>query len=372
MHVEKDNKINFIGEFSDKELEKEFFQQDIESVVGYIKLIVLVLGVINTLFVIPDYFLVQDRNAFLLIVLYRIIFIISVFLLFISIKKIKNYKYLEHFVTVYEMVGFLLFLLVFYEYENPDYLIQCYGVMILILAVFMVPNRWINMIGVSLFIVITFNLFYFYYMENVNISEFYAGIVYSLLVLMLSSVFAYRNSRYKRIHYFDTKELIRLSTTDSLTGIYNRAKFNEEFKQYVCLSKKNNTSLSVIIIDFDDFKGINDTYGHLIGDYVLVECSNLIKKNIRESDIFARWGGEEFVLVLPDMDIKNAFELGERLRGKIENHEFDKELKITCSFGIAELSIDDDTRTILQKADQTLYAAKNSGKNKVMLYQPSL
>lgn len=362
--------INCLGEFADKNLEKEFFEHYMMDSIGYIKSILLVLCLLNTIFIIPDYFLVQNRYSFVLISIGRILFAALVLALFIFTKDIKNISALKNLITLYEISGEILFIFVLCEYENPDYLIQAYGVMILILSIFMVPNRWLNMIGVSLLIVVAFNVSYFYYIEKINTSELYAGVVYSMIVLMLSSVFAFRDSFYKRIHYFDTKELIRLSATDPLTGIYNRAKFNDELKQYVCCSRTHDTTLSLIIIDLDDFKKINDTYGHLSGDNIIVECTNIVRNNIRESDIFARWGGEEFVLLLPDMDIENSFEVGERIREKIENHIFSENIKMTCSFGIAELSIDDNTETILQKADKMLYAAKSSGKNTVMVYKP--
>lgn len=373
MNLKKSNRnINNLAEFCDGNLEKEFFQGDMQNAIGFIKSIVLILGILYTLFLIPDYFLVIDRNAFALIAMGRALFILLVFVFSIRIKFMKNFRDLEYWITSYEVISSILFIFIFYKYENPNYLIQAFGVMIIMLAIFMIPNHWINMIGVSLFLIVAFNALSFYYIKNLNISEFFAGIVYLSVVLILSSIFSFRNNCYKRIHYFDNKELIRLSITDPLTGIYNRAKFNDELKQNVWCSKKNNTPLSIMIIDFDDFKKINDTYGHLIGDNVIIECTSLIQKDIRDSDIFARWGGEEFVLILPNMDIVHSLEMGERLRKKIENCVFKDMVKLTCSFGVAQLSSDDDIESLLQKVDKMLYEAKSTGKNTVVAYQPFL
>lgn len=367
--IRSNKNINCFGELSDKDLEKEFFNQDMQNAVVYIKAIVLTLGILNTLFIIPDYFLVHDINSFAMIATGRILFVLMVFILFIRINNMKNFRVLEFWVTAYEVIVGMLFIFIYYSYEIPNYLIQAFGVMLIILAVFMVPNRWINMIGVSLFIIVGFNAVSIYYIPDIQMSEFSAGIVYLVVVLMLSSIFSFLNNCYKRIHYLDNKELMRLSITDPLTGIYNKGKFNDELKRHVLCSKRYDTPLSLVIIDFDNFKKINDVVGHLVGDKIIIEFANLIQKNIRESDIFARWGGEEFVLILPNMDIVHSLEMGERLREKVENFEFKEAVKLTCSFGIAELSSDDDIESLLQKADKMLYVAKSAGKNTVIAYQ---
>ncbi len=164
------------------------------------------------------------------------------------------------------------------------------------------------------------------------------------------------------------KELIRLSTTDPLTGVYNRAKFNQEFKRNIDYTKRYGTPLSLIIIDFDNFKRINDNYGHLAGDSVIVQFVEIVNKNIRTIDIFARWGGEEFVLLLPNTDLNQGMATAERLRCNIEKHVFAKADKITCSFGVAQYSNDDNMESLLHKADKMLYEVKSKGKNCVRGY----
>jgi len=358
--------INFIGEFKDNTEEKEFFEQDMRRAATNIKIIMLILGILNTVFIIPDYLLISNKNSFVLIAVGRIIFLSLVVLLFYRIKYMKKYRVLVYWITSYELFYVILFIFVFFQYEKPDYLIQAFGVMIIIIGIFMVINRLINMIAISVIIIASFNIMALYYIDGLKFSEFSAGLVYLIIVLILCVIIAFKDNYYKRINYITNKKLIELSNTDTLTGIYNRAKQNEELDRCINYSNRYNTDLSVVIIDFDDFKKVNDNYGHLTGDKLIIDFVKIVKNIIRKTDIFARWGGEEFVLILPNTDIDKAIEISERIRETVENNEFEKISKFTCSFGVAQLSGNDDSYSILNKADLMLYNAKNAGKNIVM------
>ena len=359
------NNINCLGEFSELALEKEFFQQDMQKAIRYIKPMVLMLGVLYTLFLIPDYFLISNKSTFISIAASRILFTLLIIELFIRIKDIKDFRLLSYWITAYEIISVLMFIFILYQYESPNYLIQAFGVMVIIIAVFMVPNRWLNMLVISLLVSISFISMSAYYLKNIKVSEFLAGVVYLGIVIILCSIIAFRNNYYKRIQYINSKELVRISTTDHLSGAYNRVKFDDELKHWVEYSKENDIPLSLMILDFDNFKKINDTYGHLIGDNVIIETAALIMDSIRETDIFARWGGEEFVLLLPNTNKAHAVDLTERLRKNIESYAFKEAGKATCSFGVAELSCNDDIKSLLQRVDKMLYRAKRAGKNSV-------
>ncbi len=164
------------------------------------------------------------------------------------------------------------------------------------------------------------------------------------------------------------KELEELASVDSLTGVYNRNKLREialyEFRKY----KRDKAPISLIMIDIDYFKKINDTYGHNVGDYALKSISSIVMENIRESDVFARWGGEEFVILTPKTNIENAEILAEKLRKKIANFEFDGIGTITCSFGVAEIQEGFELENLLENADKALYVAKRSGRNRTEMY----
>jgi diguanylate cyclase (GGDEF)-like protein len=121
------------------------------------------------------------------------------------------------------------------------------------------------------------------------------------------------------------------------------------------------------MIDIDHFKNVNDTYGHLVGDNVLINLARLVSENIRESDIFARWGGEEFILLLPNVDVSLAEKIVTELRLKIQLKEFEKVGYLTCSFGLTEYVRGDDINSITKRADDALYEAKESGRNRVCI-----
>lgn len=166
----------------------------------------------------------------------------------------------------------------------------------------------------------------------------------------------------------DKKRAEKLSITDSLTSIYNRIHLEESFKEELNRAKRYKTNFSVIMLDIDYFKEVNDTYGHDVGDDVLIDTVNILKQNIRATDILGRWGGEEFLIILPQTDILEAEQLAEKLRVAIYNHNFSKIGKKTCSFGVSEFKDDDDetSKNIVKRADNALYEAKNLGRNRVV------
>ncbi len=127
------------------------------------------------------------------------------------------------------------------------------------------------------------------------------------------------------------RKLEELSIKDDLTGLYNRRKMDQELEKCLYIWERYNRPFSIIIIDIDDFKKINDTYGHLIGDMVLEKISKIIRENIRKSDIASRWGGEEFLILLPETNLQNATLVAEAFRRKIEEANFGIDEKITVS-----------------------------------------
>lgn len=165
--------------------------------------------------------------------------------------------------------------------------------------------------------------------------------------------------------FSDISQLINQSTTDALTGIANRTHFNPLFEHSLYIAQRQETPLSLIFFDIDHFKSVNDTYGHLVGDNVLRHLANIVKNSLRKSDIFARWGGEEFIIILPNSSISSAANIAEVLRMKIENEEFAIVKHITCSFGVTQIQENEEGEKLLIRLDKLLYSAKNNGRNRV-------
>ncbi len=159
------------------------------------------------------------------------------------------------------------------------------------------------------------------------------------------------------------ENLRKLATIDQLTGIYNRYAFEKFFEKEINRAERYKTKFSIIMFDIDNFKNINDIYGHQIGDRVLKEIVKVVKKNIRKSDIFARWGGEEFMILVPIKNRTDAYKIAEKIRKKIEKHRFDGIKNITISIGVAFYKEGDSIKTVIRRADTALYQAKKSGKN---------
>lgn len=164
-----------------------------------------------------------------------------------------------------------------------------------------------------------------------------------------------------------SKKYEAMAATDSLTGLYNRGKFLEIFDSSFLTMKERGNSMSLVIADIDHFKMINDTYGHNSGDEVLVSIANEFQKRLRNIDVVCRWGGEEFVILLPATTIENGFDLAEKLRAHIEALGLHKEIKATVSFGVTQVYDYDDINSVVERADKALYEAKKSGRNMVKI-----
>lgn len=156
-----------------------------------------------------------------------------------------------------------------------------------------------------------------------------------------------------------------LATTDSLTGIANRREFSAILEKEIARSRRYGNKLSLLMYDIDHFKRVNDTYGHDAGDAVLQEMTELVKKDIRAVDTVARWGGEEFLVLAPQLDVVGAGSMAEKLRQEIASHDFSQVGRITISFGVVALEQGDDIRSLLKRVDDALYRAKERGRNRV-------
>lgn len=163
------------------------------------------------------------------------------------------------------------------------------------------------------------------------------------------------------------KELEHLATIDKLTGIYNRRKLDEYTISELERAKRYKEPFSLMIIDIDHFKRINDTFGHLVGDETLIALTTILTKNIRNSDILGRFGGEEFVILCPQTNTEAIFLLAEKLRICVEEYQFSKIEHITISIGIAQYNHENTKEELFEKADKALYEAKNSGRNRTVV-----
>lgn len=158
------------------------------------------------------------------------------------------------------------------------------------------------------------------------------------------------------------------SITDFLTGLYNRRYFHNRLKEIIVMAQRHLTPVTLIMMDLDHFKHINDTFGHDVGDTVLKQTSKIIKNSLRGSDIAARYGGEEFCIMLPNTSLQGAGLLAERIRENVKAYEFktkQSSFNVTVSLGVTLIDINGNPDEVLSKADEALYCSKNNGRDQV-------
>jgi len=212
-------------------------------------------------------------------------------------------------------------------------------------------------ISMSCFITVFLNIIHTVYALKIDITAVsfiipvFAGLMFGLLLAYIKVL---------------SEKLGKMAYTDSLTHIYNRLHFAHFLDAEIDKVKRYGSSFSIIFFDLDNFKDVNDKYGHLVGDDVLEKVTEVVAKANRSADIFARYGGEEFIILAPETDLSGASIHAERLRNAIERYEFPTAGHITSSFGVAEFNAEkDNVETILERADKALYLAKEFGRNRV-------
>ena len=182
------------------------------------------------------------------------------------------------------------------------------------------------------------------------------------------TIFKYLSGNVIENLYYE--EIHRMAITDGLTNLFNKRYFLETLEKETARARRYHRPLSLIMIDLDHFKNVNDTYGHLAGDHILKELGELLRSRIRREEIVVRYGGEELAILLPETGKDGAMKVAEQMRKRVEDHTFifaGKKITITISAGVAELiETNYDFNGFIDVADERLYAAKKGGRNKVV------
>jgi len=187
-----------------------------------------------------------------------------------------------------------------------------------------------------------------------------AGIIFLLLLILYRErVISRYNHKLQQMNH----ELERISKTDPLTGVANRYSLADFFRQEVARKKRYHSNFSVIMVDLDHFKQVNDDYGHNMGDKVLTAVAKILSENVRENDVVGRWGGEEFILLCPQSNHSGTLRMAESLRQNIAKNEFPGAVHITASFGVTVYGEDETLETFIKRVDDALYEAKGRGRN---------
>jgi diguanylate cyclase (GGDEF)-like protein len=251
------------------------------------------------------------------------------------------------------------------QYGAPNFLIQSMGMVTIVITIFFVPNQWRHTLLAAVFGTVGFFVCALIFLKHVGMMEFWAALVYVSIAGLLCAIAAKNAENHEFREFMAKNELERISSTDYLTAAANRYKMEEEAGRWMDFCRRNGMPLSLVFIDVDDLKTINDRHGHSAGDGVLADLARCINRQLRSSDLLARWGGDEFLLLLPNVSLHEAGTLAERIRGSIRESRSGQEIPVTCSFGVVAMTKDADFKTMVGEADRLMYEAKKQGKDSV-------
>ncbi len=330
---------------------------------NYIRILIFIAGLINLLFLIPDIILIDSTAKRVTIIILRVFFSLTLLAVHLQIKNIKSFKQFSVITTIVEILALAIFLFVFSQYNQPSFLIQTIGMIMLNIIFFFVPNQFKNMLCLALSGSAAFFICATYFIDTLNRSELLAAVTYVIVTVLFCAVAAKNTEKHQFKEFQAKRELQQISSTDYLTNTANRFKMEAEAERWIEFCKRQGLPLSLVFIDVDDLKIVNDRYGHTAGDFVLAHLAELIKSQLRSSDILARWGGDEFIMLLSNVNLANAIKLTERIKNYIRMGSFIKGITVTCSFGVVEMNKNSNFSSLLLEADRLMYEGKKSGKD---------
>jgi len=351
------------------ELREEYRDEKLEENYKILKILPLVVMLSSALYLLQYRFFpgVESLSEYKINYIFLFLFAFSVSLIYkLSLPlllKIKSIGLKEHINRFYfiSMFIFCITLSVFDLQLSTDF--SAYAVGLLSLA-FLIREKLRNFILLSFGGFVIFNISFYLVGNNIlPINESLPVFVFTILAIYI----VYSKGQTKIQLFILKHELRESSIKDPLTNLYNRRYMVEFLHKQIAFFKRYETKTSVLILDIDYFKSVNDKLGHGVGDSVLKEISNLIENEIRETDLACRYGGEEFVIILSDSNLKKSRIIAERIRTIIEKYNFESvSWTITVSIGVSESMIGDNEPSILERADKNLYKAKESGRNRTV------
>jgi len=286
---------------------------------------------------------------------------LTIVLIFFLRSSKKNYKLTSHSLLIISLIAFTSALI--FVPQDEFRIIWFY---LLILVAYMVNDKATGILYTmaSIGIILTVNAYIDLQLSQIAINS---GVLGLIIGSYLSYVYTNKVTNYENSLKEKNNTLHVLASTDYLTGIMNKRIFNEIAKHYFQTAQKDHLNLTLLLLDLDYFKKVNDTYGHQIGDKLLIEFVQVVEKLLKKSDIFARIGGEEFAILLSQIEHEDAYNFSEMIRKNVEEISLqhnNENIYITTSIGIAQNNITDISfDDIFSRADISLYKAKKSGRN---------
>ena len=352
-------------------LRDEYQQYLLMADQNHIAVIAFVIGMFNMLLLIPDLALVGSGTGKVIIMVIRLAYSAAAFIMaFLCYSnRVRTFIGFSTVVSIYELGAVGLYFCVMNQYQPPNFLIQAMGLMIVILCIFFIPNLWTSMLFVSALAIGGFVLLSLMLVPDLALNLLAAGISYLAAAAILCALFSYNLDKHRYVEYKAKREQIDMNATDPLTKAHSRNKLAEVYIYWSTYSQRHQVPMTLVLFDIDQFKHVNDIHGHVLADAAMVDLVSVISKQMRSLDILARWGGDEFVLLLPHTDLKTAIYVTDRIRRIIEKTKFNKLIQLTCSFGAVLVEPEQNLDQMVDAADSMMYQAKRNGGNQVFTDQ---
>lgn len=330
---------------------------------NYIYILAIVACALNFVLLVPDWLLIVSMGSRIIVSVVRLLYTGLLAFISVRIKKADSFQPLSVLITVSEALALVIFLFVMTQYTHFNFMIQAMGFIAFILIIFSVPNRIQYTLILATLGAAGFFICAKLYHGAIDGNEFWAALVYVSLTVMLCAIAAASTERHQFREYIAKNRLEHLSSTDFLTDTANRFRLEEEAGRWMDFCRRQEMPLALAFIDVDNLKSINDRYGHQTGDSVLVDMARLFQRQLRSSDTLARWGGDEFVLLLPNTSLQNAVLLMGRVKASVAENSFAAKISVTWSCGVVEMQAGDSFHLMLSSADALMYEGKHLGKN---------
>ena len=358
--------LNRISQFRNRDAEADFMDYDKTVSLSIVRVLILVVGFVFGLFIFSDLYFYRDNPVFYTSVALRAFGMLITFAAFFLMGRLKHYTHTLVMVTLTQLTIFTIYLINLHLLQATQIYLQFMTAMLFIMSIFLIPNIWKNSIIGGSAIFTGYIVFRAHSISPMEQSTLVMQGIYLLICFLCCAIFLYGRESSRRKQFAAEKRMEHISITDSLTGINNRGRFEHVLGLWIKNARLS--PISLLLFDIDDFKSVNDRFGHTAGDKVLIGLTEIISAHIRDGDIFARWGGEEFVILFSNTNLEKAKELAERLRrlAEITPCAATNVGKTTISIGVAEFRRGETSTEFVNRADAKMYEAKRSGKNRVV------
>lgn len=357
------SEINHLAEFRETDKEKKFHDNEVHARLRLSRNTVIIFAVVDFLFVSTDYLFLQHTTASAVTdysLIPRAITLLAAVVVFLFLKKATDKSAALKSVVVFAVFAYLMHEYIAIKFAPVDLTFEILDLIIITYGLYIIPNRWITSTCTSSLLIVLFLLLTPFTIPAMEIKTKIVLTIYFVFQQLMLALLIYKNDVQKRVNYSQKLQLEHLAKTDALTGAFNRAACDRSISQ-MCTSHHE---FSLVMIDIDNFKHINDTYGHLAGDKVIMKATEIIRTNVRQEDILARWGGDEFILLLPRTPMKKAIEISTRIKDHLSTIKYSNaNSHVTASLGVTAFTEGDSMNSIVNRADILLYEAKHHGKD---------